>query len=389
MPGLGGNGSWKASGVVISNGSEAGDGVIIRRNRFADIGYCGVILGSDGQVVEHNVFFRCLSTHNDGGAIYTNSHANIIRENIIIDSVGDTSSSQPWTPMGHGIWPEFLSDFRDHQIIGNTVYGCAGHGLYLPNNFTALVQENTFISNRRGGIGLGGRGDAPEDLPQDNELIDNILGIGARPYSTDRPETLASWNQYSDFDRCLQYASPDPDKNRGDYDYGSLSGTVLVRPSTERPLLTAGNAEKSIADWQGEEADWADADPTVVEAPVFLFINDTASAVAMSLPTGDWTTLAGDVVTSSVMVAAWRSVPLRRSAIDDDLPGYLLASEQADPTVERRIGIDADGVWRLGVGAGPIDRSSDRVEEDGTQVFDGLDAGLPHRLAAEAVSGPG
>ena len=101
----------------------------MRLNRFVDTGYAGIILGSDGQTVEKNVFVRTMGTLNDGAAIYTNCNASIIRDNIILDTIGDLWFSHEWWPLGHGIWPEFLSDFHDTVITGNTIYGSNGHGI--------------------------------------------------------------------------------------------------------------------------------------------------------------------------------------------------------------------------------------------------------------------
>jgi len=39
---------------------------------------------------------------NAGGAIYTNTNSTIIRENIILDTIGDLESSQDWFIRQHG-----------------------------------------------------------------------------------------------------------------------------------------------------------------------------------------------------------------------------------------------------------------------------------------------
>ena len=91
--------------MIISNAND----VRIQYNRINQTGYAGVIIGEDGMTIHRNVFRRCMSTLNDGGAVYVNANTATITENIILDTVGDLDSSHPWTPLGHGIWPEFLS----------------------------------------------------------------------------------------------------------------------------------------------------------------------------------------------------------------------------------------------------------------------------------------
>jgi parallel beta-helix repeat protein len=143
--GYGGNGPWHAAGAILGNGKT----VTFRLNRVVDTGYCGIILGSPGMVVERNVFVRTMSTLNDGGAVYTNCDASVIRDNIILDTLGDLSTSHPWYPLGSGIWPEFLSEFKKTQIVGNTVYGSNGQGIFLPNNYECTVTDNVLLERRR------------------------------------------------------------------------------------------------------------------------------------------------------------------------------------------------------------------------------------------------
>ncbi len=149
-PGYGGWGSWHAAGIILGQANAA----VVRLNRFVDTGYAGIILGSDGQTVENNIFVRSMGTLNDGAAVYTNCNASIIRGNIILDTIGNLEYSHPWWPMGHGIWPEFLSDFHDTVITDNTIYGSNGHGIFLPNNFDCTISGNVIVDSRRAALGL-------------------------------------------------------------------------------------------------------------------------------------------------------------------------------------------------------------------------------------------
>ncbi len=196
---------------------------VVRLNRFVDTGYAGIILGSDGQTVENNVFVRTMGTLNDGAAVYTNCNASIIRGNIILDTIGNLEYSHPWWPMGHGIWPEFLSDFHDTVITDNTLYGNNGHGIFLPNNFDCTISGNVIVDSRRAALGLYVDAD-----PVQNHMITGNTLVSTEPTRRiDRPENLSHW-------WLPPYQEPDPVALEYDAagDYGSMSSTTFVAPTT-------------------------------------------------------------------------------------------------------------------------------------------------------------
>jgi parallel beta-helix repeat protein len=214
-PGYGGWGSWHAAGVILGQ-TNAG---VVRLNRFVDTGYAGIILGSDGQTVEKNVFVRAMHTLNDGGAVYTNCNASIIRDNIILDTIGDLEYSHEWWPLGHGIWPEFLSDFHDTVITGNTIYGSNGHGIFLPNNFDCTIADNVIVDNRRAALGLY----VGNDPDQGHTITGNTLVSTEPSRRIQRPENLSHWwlPPYSEPDPvCLEYDDTG--------DFGIMSHTTFV-----------------------------------------------------------------------------------------------------------------------------------------------------------------
>lgn len=305
--GYGGSGPWHAAGVIIVNGN----GVQFRLNRVRYTGYAGIILGHDGQIVERNVFRYCMFTLNDGGAIYTNSGRNIMHENIVLHTVGDLDSSHPWTPLGHGIWPEFLGNYVQNSMVGNTIYGNGGDGIFFPNNFDGTIAENVIMSNRRGAIQLGkhekGRSDGRPN--QNHDIRDNIIGIGADPWSQRYAENLGWVPQNA---TPLRFATYDD----RDLDFGTMSGTTFVVPEV-RQLVYADWDEISLSSWQSNESDWADPDPTVVEGEAYLYINDTEATVDFPLPAEvEWEELDGDSISGNVSIAPFRSVVLMAAGGD-------------------------------------------------------------------------
>ena len=144
----------------------------MHHNRINKTGYCGVILGSPNQIVEYNVFRECMSTLNDGGAIYTNCDASIIRHNIVLDTIGENvRSSHKWACLGQGIWPEFLAEFKDTKIINNTVVNSGCHGIFLFNNFDCEITGNVLFGNKDGLLLKGKQGKGA----QNNKINDNVF----------------------------------------------------------------------------------------------------------------------------------------------------------------------------------------------------------------------
>jgi parallel beta-helix repeat protein len=326
VPGLAGSGSWHGAGIIVN----AAKALTIRLNHISETGYAGIILGNDGQTVTRNVFRRCMAALNDGAAIYTNCSASVITENIILDTVGDLDSSPPWTPLGHGIWPEFLEKFHDSQILNNTVYGSGGDGIWLPNNFACTVSGNVLVSNRLAGLSLGGYESAASGVLQENNTLqNNLLAIGARPWrpAPGQVQTLAAWASQNDY--LLGFAT----FADFDIDFGTLTGTRLLTQNGADLVLRDGGTSRSLAQWQTEEAAWADPAPTTYQGNGYLFINDTEATVACPLPSGvTWQQLGGGAVGATVSLAPFRSVVLLATGGSvAGLSPYYLASGEAGP----------------------------------------------------------
>jgi len=338
--GYGGSGSWHAAGAILGQTS----GAVFRLNRVVDTGYAGIILGSDGQTVERNVFVRTMETLNDGAAVYTNCNASTIRENIILDTIGDLETSHPWWPLGNGIWPEFLSDFHDSIITDNSIYGSNGLGIMLPNNFHCMVSGNHAVDNRVGGLGLSG--DANDQ--QNHTISGNVLAVVAPTRRLQRPENLNQW-------WLPPYTPPTPVALQYDpaLDYGLMTATTLIASASGAAVIRPENASDidTIAGWTSA-ASWADGtDSRVVRANAFMLFNDTEQNASMAVPAGNWTYPDGTAATGTVAVAPFRSVVLVSSAPVSIDPPYIAASgidwRAATPT-NSVLGSDVDGGFDAG-----------------------------------------
>jgi hypothetical protein len=318
--GYGGSGSWHAAAIIIGQANQA----TVQHNRFVDVGYAGVILGSDGQTVQRNILVRTMGTLNDGAAIYTNCNASHIRENIILDTIGNLETSHEWYPMGSGIWPEFLSDFHDTEIVDNTIYGSNGRGIFLPNNFTCTVAGNVAVDSRVAGLGLSGT----DGENQAHTITGNTLAVVWPTRRLVRPENLSHW-------WLPPYAPPPLSalEFQAGLDYGDMTGTTFIAPASGAHVVSGVSQSQdtttydTLAAWTAAAPTWASATGSSVvrKNPILLF-NDTEAAADMPVPAGSWTRPDGAAVGATVHLEPFRSAVL---VTDDPVaasPPYHAAS---------------------------------------------------------------
>lgn len=318
QPGYGGSGSWHAAAVVVTNAKA----LTLRLNQVVDVGYCGIILGSPGQRVERNVFVRCMSTLNDGAAIYANCDDSIVRENIVLDTIGDTSTSHPWWPLGQGIWMEFLNDFKNWDVSYNTVSGSNGNGIYMGDTYTSTIDGNVVIDSRTAGVRLDHEG-----VAQGHGMAGNTFAVVAPTRRLARTERL-------EFPGSVE--APSCVYSQSGVDYGAMSGTTAVSPTGSAVFKTSTGDHATAAAWAGANASWADAGARVVRAHALLLFNDTEATASVPVPAGTWTHPDGTPAGGSVPIAPFRSVVLVSASAPPATPPYIAASGRdwraADPT---------------------------------------------------------
>jgi hypothetical protein len=142
QPGLG-ESNWGYMGVRIS-----GNNNVVRENRLHTIGYIGISVESN-TLVERNFVQNALALLNDGCGIgMDNSNGMIIRDNIVVDIVGNLESCAPnggeyWN-IAFGIYTGNLS-VQNTLIERNTVGNCSGGGMHVDH--TMLSGGNEFRDN--------------------------------------------------------------------------------------------------------------------------------------------------------------------------------------------------------------------------------------------------
>jgi parallel beta-helix repeat protein len=298
VPGYGGSGSWHGVGILIGRGVD----VHVRGNRIDGTGYAGILLGSDGNTAEYNVITNAMSTMNDGAGIYTNCSRSTIRHNVILHTSGGMESSGTWQNISHGIWMEFLGEYHDSVVEGNTCAWSGGEGLFLGNNYNCVIRDNVFFGNHRYQMQLTGRGDAEsEDTTQEHQILGNV-------FCAEEPG------------EHLIYFDPR-------FDYGTLAGNWYYAPGTPEPIVEgkgwpATNPEtaRTLADWIARFP-WADKQAKIVSptpaaggpnAKPELFVNEGPSPKTIQLE-ATYVDLEGNAVDGDTQLLPYSSRVLIRA----------------------------------------------------------------------------
>ncbi len=294
FPGYGGSGPWHAVGILV----HLSKNVRVQNNYIEKTGYAGILLGSDSNFVERNIIKKAMWTLNDGGGIYTNCNKSFIRNNIILNTHGNLESCGPWYPLSHGIWLEYLGDFRESVVENNTIVGSGANGIYLPNNFSCIIKNNTLFDNTVAQLKLDG--EKGSTLPQGNQFSGNIC------YANSKEQ------------KSLLY--------RPEYNYGSMQDNYFCNPYTDSVVSGYGTGNNqwtiynyTLAHWQSL-VNWADNSPKSdpIKRPnnvspqnhyglPKIFINKTTSAKIFSLGSIAYKSLDNNDITGSITVPPFSS----------------------------------------------------------------------------------
>jgi parallel beta-helix repeat protein len=297
VPGYGGSGPWHAVAILIATGRN----VHVQYNHIHSSGYVGILFGTDGNFAEYNMIENAMATLNDGGGIYTNCSHSTIRHNIIMNTRGGMESSGSWATIAHGIWPEFLGQYRENIIEFNTIIGSGGDGIFLPNNFECILRNNVCYNNDRFQLLMVGRGERNNHVSQMHLITGNVLYAASPSQNT----------LYFD----------------GRNDYGTMMDNYFCKPFSDThihegkswpKMNQASHQHYTLNEWQNQY-EWADRSPkTDLKKPddgetdhSRIFINETEQTKTYQLE-GDWRDLDGEPVTGSIILEPFTSQVLIR-----------------------------------------------------------------------------
>jgi hypothetical protein len=210
---------------------------------------------------------------------------------------------------------EFLSQFRDHSIVGNTVFGSGGNGLYMPNNFNCTISENVMVGNRLGQIALRSHNNIR--TPQGHTMIGNVLVAQSPSRRLTHPEQIPSNWSGNDVPSGLAAEAG--------IDFGRMSDTVYILSPGVAAMRAGNRSYNEPGSWKGEMP-WADQNPRQARLASLLLINDTDTEQTMTAPGSGWMTSDGKALGKGVAVKPFRSVVVVRPGPEAGLPPYLCAS---------------------------------------------------------------
>ena len=218
---------WKhVAGVYVTTGSHN----LISHNTITDMPRYGITLKSNGpsaashhNIVEYNRLLRTNLETWEAGAIETlgrdkEDSGNVIRHNLILDSVGlkTSSSGQILTPSGGaGI---MLDDYSSGtQVYGNIVARTGSFGLTLNSGRNNLFENNIFVDGEVDQIHFIGQG-----IAAGNKFNGNIVY-----YHTGALYHISPWSEgfLTECDRNLYWKAGENRSGSQDYitPQGSLS----------------------------------------------------------------------------------------------------------------------------------------------------------------------
>ena len=279
IPGYGGSGIMKDIAISLINHNNR---MVVEYNRISDVGYAGIWMRDGKATVRRNVLTRCMTTLNDGGALYVLGDDNVIRENIILDTEGDLESSHPWRCLGQGIWPEFVGPpFENNKVVDNTVIGSGSRGLMLLNRLNDEIEGNVLVDNESGGIQLGWQSGNGTQTDRNMNFKNNLI---VNSYTTE-----PRWYNVKVFG--ISYVDG--------VSYGQITGTTIVCQSADlaigKRVLEEGYGYKSMPVADFKSLSWGDQNmEVVVEKQLgktifpLVIINDTKQPAGLLLPEGGY-----------------------------------------------------------------------------------------------------
>lgn len=310
-PGLGAN-SWGYFGISIT-----GNGTIARRNKLTNMGYIGMGL-SGRTVLEENFIKDCCQLLTDGsGVAFDNCDGSIIRNNIILNSLGNTEScalnfAEGLKPKGNGIYFGNIS-IKNTIVEGNTVANCNGSGIWVDHTMVSSgnkIINNTLYNNTLCQIGFSD--------------YSNYNSAGAvAPYAVPLYDDVSTGNilfSLSKDQYCMYHINRwFNGVNFGQFDnnkYWNLWNDVIIWIESHLPALNM--RYHNMSSWSklfGSDANsfQSPVDPTLSKNDVLFFYNETQSDKDIQLPTGFWKDTSMAIHTGTYKISPNKSVILVKS----------------------------------------------------------------------------
>ena len=238
------------AGVYVTHGSDHR----IAHNRITDVPRYAVSFKSQGEgslshrnVAEFNEIRRCNLETNDTGAFETLGYerrdsGNVIRYNLILDSVGMISTPDGKILTPYFTWGGYLDDYSSGTMVyGNIIARTANAGCCIHAGKDNVFENNVFVDGYDHQVRL----QPHDDFMKGNKFVRNIV-----VYSRPQAQLIFSWRDQPDmFSEC-------------DHNVYWLKGADLKSLKTH--IMPSG----TFAQWQaaGYDTHSIVADPLFVDA---------------------------------------------------------------------------------------------------------------------------
>lgn len=238
-----GESNWGYFGIKAQGANN-----VISYNRLDKIGYIGID-AKGNSLIENNFVNEPLALLNDGGGIaFDDADGLIVRENIILNSLGNLESAATnhlnYHPISFGIYFG-NSGISNTLIEGNTVGNCSGAGMHLDHTMTQhgnVIRDNVLYNN--------GQGIRFSDFS-------NYNGSGATsPYYVSSYDTQVSGNTICSLERDQETMIWLQVHTAQHTDFGTFDNNIYYNPFDEQSIKVIdnyqGNLEHryTLAKWQ-------------------------------------------------------------------------------------------------------------------------------------------
>ena len=275
--------------VCVNNALSATGtvGALIQYNKIDGSGYHGIRFTGNTVEVKNNLIKNSALLLNDGAGIHSigATHVNrLIEENIILNVVGNTSGTTA-TPAADGI---FLNNVTAGNIINNTIAHCGSNGYRFGNIIDVNIAGNMAYDNLSSIIFLTATSTG-------NSMYDNTFVAKSANQTT--------LSVGFDFSTAAKFVN--------------AYGNYYVRPKDNNEHMrfyeSGGWVNKTLADWQtqsGEDADAKGSPIEITDESMFRFYYNPTDEDAVFELDERMIDMDGIEVADSVTLLPWSSVVL-------------------------------------------------------------------------------
>lgn len=306
--------------IKVDKPDYSANGNTFQYNRLENIAYVGFDVFGSSNTFEYNVIKQACYTKGDCGGIRTFGrnnltetpvHSIIIRNNIILDTIGNTDGdNEKYKPLfGMGLYIDNYS--RDVTATGNTIINSTINGI-LYQRSTGTVQNNTLYNNNSGTMGRGQVGLAGDETVL-ADMSGNILyGL----------KVIDNWT----FARTLTINKLEQIQ--------SANNNYFFQPYRANHISADGN--KTLEEWQAysgldqqSKTNWftlQEGDDPLSE----IFYNDTIQAKTIDLGTTTYVDLDQQPVAGSITLQPYTSQILIRTGEQEPATSLGVTTERVD-----------------------------------------------------------